>query len=156
MARRRRPADADALLDADEDNHFPAPRLRRRSRGDTGERETLLNLIRDVPNFVKLLYRLARDSRVSMLDKGLVLAAIGYILLPADLVPDEIPYLGHVDDVVLLALAVDRLLRHAGVDVLLDHWDGDPASLETLIALLDRAGSLLPDRLLGLLHLRSA
>lgn len=115
-----------------------------------------MNLVRDVPHFAKLFYRLALDPRVSRLDKGLVLAALGYILLPSDLIPDEIPYLGHVDDVFLLALAVDRLLRHAGVDVLLDHWDGDPASLEAVIALLDRAGSFLPDRVLNLLHLRSS
>jgi uncharacterized membrane protein YkvA (DUF1232 family) len=149
----RAPED-ETLLEAEDENDFPAPRLRRRARAETGDRETVMHLIRDVPHFAKLFYRLARDPRVSRLDKGLVLAALGYILLPEDLIPDEIPYLGHVDDVFLLALAFDRLLRHAGIDVLLDHWDGDPASLEMVIAALDRAGSILPDRLMSLLPFR--
>lgn len=120
------------------------PRLRRRGRAEVADRETLKQLIRDIPNFLKLLYRLYRDPRVAGIDKGIVLATIGYILMPLDVVPDAIPFLGQVDDIYLLALALDRLLNNAGIDVLLDHWDGDVGSLEAAIAALDRAGAVLP------------
>ncbi|HEX8696190.1 MAG TPA: YkvA family protein [Longimicrobium sp.] len=130
-----------------------APRLRRR-RGPAGERESLRTLVRDIPNFVKLLGRLAKDPRVSAADKAIVLAAIAYLFIPADVIPDWIPALGEVEDVFLLALALSRLLNNAGIDVLMDHWDGDVASLETALAALDRASSFLPEPVRGLLGRR--
>ncbi len=140
----------------DEPAPVAAPRLRRRSRGaETGSRETVKQLIRDLPSFVKLLYRLARDPRVSRVDKALVLATVAYVLTPIDLIPDVIPFLGQVDDVYLLALVLDRLLNNAGIDLLLEHWDGDEASLEMAIAGLDKAGSFLPEPVRRLLHQRA-
>jgi uncharacterized membrane protein YkvA (DUF1232 family) len=128
------------------------PRLRRRSRGESADRDTLMHLVRDIPKFLKLLVRLYRDARVSRVDKGIVLATMAYIVMPLDLVPDWIPFLGQVDDIYLLALALDRLLNNAGIEVLLDHWEGEVSSLETLIAALDRAGSFLPEPVRALLH----
>lgn len=141
--------------DAAEGGGIPAPRLRRGTRvAEGGDRETIKGLIRDIPNFLKLFARLVRDPRVSTLDKGLVVATIGYLVMPLDLIPDVIPFLGQVDDVYLLALALDRLLNNAGVDVLLDHWDGEVSSLEAAIAALDKAGSFLPERVRTLLGQR--
>ena len=122
------------------------PRLRRRGRSDARDREVLKQLIRDIPSFLKLLGRLARDPRVSRVDKAIVLATIGYLLMPTDFIPDYIPFLGQVDDIYLLALALDRLMNNAGIDLLLEHWDGDVGSLEAAVAALDRAGSFLPSQ----------
>jgi len=72
------------------------------------------------------------DRRVSSVNKLLVAGAIAYIVTPVDLVPDFIPFLGQVDDVYLLILALRRLLRNAGSAVLLAHWSGDPAQLRDL------------------------
>lgn len=134
---------------------IPAPRLRRGERAaDTSDMDTIKGLIRDIPNFLKLLFRLARDPRVSAVDKGIVVATIAYLLTPFDLIPDFIPFLGQADDIYLLALALDRLLNNAGTDVLLDHWDGEVSSLEAAIAALDKAGSFLPERVRSLLGQR--
>lgn len=136
----------------EEDSPIPRPRLRRRIRGVSADRETVKGLIRAIPNFLRLLWRLYFDPRVSKLDKGIVLATIGYIVVPLDLIPDFLPFLGQVDDIYLLALALDRLLNNAGIDVLLDHWEGDVSSLETAIAALDKAGSFLPEQIRSVLH----
>lgn len=153
----------DELLDddtgTDEDAaataRIPAPRLRRGARAaDTGDMDTVKGLIRDIPNFLKLLFRLARDPRISAVDKGIVVATIAYLLTPFDLIPDFIPFLGQADDIYLLALALDRLLNNAGIDVLLDHWDGEVSSLEAAIAALDKVGSFLPERVRSLLGQR--
>jgi uncharacterized membrane protein YkvA (DUF1232 family) len=61
-----------------------------------------------------------------------VAGAIAYIVMPVDLIPDYIPFLGEVDDVFLLVLALRRLLQNAGRAVVLSHWDGDPADLRDL------------------------
>ena len=125
-----------------------APRLRRgKSGGREGgmSRETVKAIVRDVPSFVKLLAGLARDPRVSTVDKAVVGVVVAYMVTPADLIPDfAVPVLGQLDDVYLLALALSRLLNNAGVEVILDHWDGEMASLEAVLSALDRAGSLLP------------
>lgn len=135
------------------------PRLRRRGHKETPgrisgrkDREVAKQLIRDLPKFMKLLWGLYRDSRVSRVDKGLVIATIAYVLMPMDLIPDYIPILGQMDDLYLMALALDRLLNNAGVDILLEHWEGEIASLETAITALDRAGSFLPDQVRSLLN----
>lgn len=142
----------DDLAEDHEDLPIQRPRLRR--RGEHRDRENIKQLIRDIPNFLKLLGRLARDPRVSKVDKALVLATIGYILMPMDLIPDFLPFIGQVDDIYLLALALDRLLNNAGVDLLLEHWDGDVGSLEAAIAALDKAGSFLPAPIRSLLRQR--
>lgn len=136
-------------LDLGDEEPLPIqrPRLRRRARSDVRDREAVKQLIRDIPAFVKLLGRLARDPRVSKVDKAIVLTTIGYIVMPADFIPDFIPFLGQIDDIYLLALALDRLLNNAGIDLLLEHWDGDVGSLETAIAALDKAGSFLPQQI---------
>jgi uncharacterized membrane protein YkvA (DUF1232 family) len=98
----------------------------------TGAKRTVMYYIRQLPQYVKLLGGLATDPRVSMIDKMFVLGAIAYIIMPLDLIPDFIPFLGEVDDVYLLMLALQRLIANAGRPVLLDHWGGDPADLADL------------------------
>jgi uncharacterized membrane protein YkvA (DUF1232 family) len=153
--------DGDEPLEQEETPPVQAPRLRRFRRdreagsggGGGGRGDTMRQVLRDLPSFAKLLGRLAVDPRVSRLDKAIVLAALGYMLMPVDLLPD-LPVIGQVDDVYLIALALDRLLNNAGIDVLLDHWDGDPESLEAALAALDRAGSFLPAGIRSLLGQR--
>jgi uncharacterized membrane protein YkvA (DUF1232 family) len=137
-----------SILDDDEDAPVRAAAAPRRGgRGDRGglSREALLGLVRDLPNFAKLLARLATDRRVSKVDKAIVGAVLVYFVSPIDLIPDwVVPVVGQMEDIYLLALALSRLVNNAGIDVLLDHWDGEPASLEAALGVLDRAGSVLP------------
>jgi uncharacterized membrane protein YkvA (DUF1232 family) len=92
----------------------------------------VLGVIKHLPDYLRLLAGLMRDPRVSKLDRGLVVAAAAYIVLPLDFIPDVIPFLGEVDDVFLLVLALRRLVDRAGRQVLLDHWPGDPGALADL------------------------
>jgi uncharacterized membrane protein YkvA (DUF1232 family) len=131
----------------------PAPRLRRQA--PPAERELVLQLVHDLPDFVRLLYRLARDPRVRTLDKGIVLLALGYLAWPHDAIPDPIPLVGRLDDLLVLALALHRLLANAGTEVILDHWEGSPRSLELALGALDALGGLLPGRLQQLLSGRA-
>ena len=112
----------------------------------TGARRTVMAAISELPHYVRLLWGLARDSRVAMVDKFLVVAAALYIVSPIDVIPDFIPFLGQVDDLYLLLLAMQRMVSRAGRDVLRDHWTGAKASLNdlNLAATLAAAAFFLP------------
>jgi len=121
------------------------PSARTRSRN----KRTVLGAIGQIPNFLRLLYGLVTDRRVDPVDKLLVAGAIGYVIMPMDLIPDFIPFIGEVDDVFVLTLAIRRLMQNAGRTVLLDHWMGDPDELADLNLqnMLGAAAFFLPRRL---------
>jgi uncharacterized membrane protein YkvA (DUF1232 family) len=103
------------------------PRVRRSS---VRPRRTVRAAIRRLPAYLRLLGRLMRDARVSRLDRFLVVATIAYVINPFDFLPDVIPFVGQIDDVFLLVIALTRLVEQAGRDVLLDNWDGAPEELD--------------------------
>jgi uncharacterized membrane protein YkvA (DUF1232 family) len=120
--RRRTPDEASRSSTAKERSRSPR----------TGAKRTVLHYIRQLPHFLRLLFGLVTDPRVAMVDKLLVFGAIAYIVTPIDLIPDFIPFIGEVDDVYLLVIALQRLISNAGRIVLLDHWGGDAEDLADL------------------------
>lgn len=112
----------------------------------TGAKRTVIYYMRQLPSYMRLLGGLLMDRRVSMVDKLLVAGAMAYIAMPVDLIPDFIPFIGEVDDVFVLVLALQRLIANAGRNVLLAHWSGaieDLADLN-LEAVLAAAAFFLP------------
>ena len=97
----------------------------------TGVKRTLVDVIKQIPAYLRLLGGLLTDRRVSGVDKLLVAGAIVYIVSPMDLLPDFVPFLGEVDDVFLLVLALQRLIANAGRRVVADYWVGSLADLST-------------------------
>ncbi|MBN1425985.1 DUF1232 domain-containing protein [Candidatus Fermentibacteria bacterium] len=53
---------------------------------------------------------MAGDPRTPWLPRALLVAAVGYLVSPIDLIPDFVPVLGHVDDVVIVGLLVGLAL----------------------------------------------
>lgn len=120
--------------------------------GKPGSLAKIRRLLTGVPAFGKLLYRLLGDDRVSLLDKVIFGAALVYLFVPVDLVPDWLPALGQLDDLLVVGVTLDRLLHRTDEAVLAEHWDGDGASLAALKSLLDRAVGVLPGWARGLLR----
>ena len=101
-----------------------AARTRTAAAPRTGARRTVMYYIKQLPAYLRLLGGLLTDRRVNSIDKLLVAGAIAYIAMPIDFIPDFIPFLGEVDDVFLLVIALQRLVANAGRPVLLSHWSG--------------------------------
>jgi uncharacterized membrane protein YkvA (DUF1232 family) len=64
-----------------------------------------------MPLYGRLLLSLAMDSRVPPSRKALLALAAAYVISPWDLVPDRLPLIGGLDDVVVVVLAVDAFLE---------------------------------------------
>ena len=56
-----------------------------------------------------------------------------WVLSPIDLLPEFLPVIGPLDDVVVVALALRYAARRVPPDVLLEAWPGEPRLLERLI-----------------------
>lgn len=99
-----------------------------------------------LPNMFVLLGRLLKDSRVPLAEKALFAAAVVYVIMPLDFIPDVFPFIGQVDDIYLVALTLLRLLNRTDETVVRENWSGggDIVSLANSIAGI--APMLLPKR----------
>ena len=73
----------------------------------------------------RLLWRLTLDRRVPLPLKMLLPAALAYIILPFDVVPDFLPFgIGRIDDLLVFILAVVLFIALAPRDVVAEHLTG--------------------------------
>ena len=107
----------------------------------------LKSVIRLIPNFLKLLFRLFKDSRVPLAEKAMLVGAIVYVISPLDLIPDVIPFIGQVDDLYLVSLVVLRLLARTDESVLHEHWDGRGDLASVVNKIVRAAQYVLPKRM---------
>jgi len=97
-----------------------------------------------IPNYLKLLYRLTRDNRVKTAEKALLLATAAYVVSPVDFLPDFIPFVGQIDDVLLVALVLKRFMNSISPQVLYQHWDGRADLLRNIEQVLSWSRFFLP------------
>ncbi len=100
----------------------------------TGERKepqppSTLSLL---PRLGLFLYHLAREPRVPWTVKAAVVGMAAYLASPIDLLPDWIPGVGYLDDVLLVAVVVNYIFAKIPEDVLIEHWGEDIESLRRL------------------------
>ena len=98
-----------------------------------------------IPNLAKLLARLMRDPRVPIRRKVFVASVALYVVSPIDLVPDFVVGFGKIDDVILISLAVDHLMRNIDNEIILEHWDGSVDALDLVRSVFAWAADILPD-----------
>lgn len=96
------------------------------------------------PRLVKLVWRLARDPRVPARAKAVLFVLVGYLASPVDLIPDFIPGLGQLDDLVIAAFALDQILNRVPDEVVRQHWDGDEDVLDVVRNILDISTAFIP------------
>ena len=67
------------------------------------------------------LYLASRDPRVPWYAKALAIVIVGYAISPIDLIPDFIPVLGYLDDVILVPLGILLVIRLIPADIIAQH-----------------------------------
>ena len=81
----------------------------------------VLQLFYHLPKFFKLFWRLLGDTRVPWKPKIMLLAVAVYFLMPFDVVPDFIPGLGQIDDLVLIYLGLQAFIRFCPQPIVREH-----------------------------------
>jgi uncharacterized membrane protein YkvA (DUF1232 family) len=79
------------------------------------------SLFRDLIQQAKLAYNLMLDPRVNPLTKLIPVAAVAYLILPTDVVPDFLPVLGQLDDVAILLFGLRLFFEFAPPGVVEEH-----------------------------------
>ena len=86
-----------------------------------------------LPDCVTTVRRLRRDPRVPRRAKVAVAVAGLWVLSPVDLIPEFLPVIGPLDDVVIVALALRYAARRVPPEVLFQAWPGDPSVMARLL-----------------------
>ncbi|QYD68772.1 DUF1232 domain-containing protein [Paraburkholderia edwinii] len=83
--------------------------------------DKLKDWARSIKRDAHALYLAARDPRVPWYAKALALCVAGYALSPIDLIPDFIPVLGYLDDVILVPLGIWAVVKLIPTSILAEH-----------------------------------
>ncbi len=110
-------------------------------------RARLKSLLMFIPNMVLLCGRLLTDARVPKTEKALVAGAIVYAIVPLDLIPDVIPFVGQIDDAYLIAITLLRLIDRTDPKIVREHWNGGGDIVELVEMLATMTAKLLPPRI---------
>ncbi|PND57483.1 hypothetical protein CRM90_12315 [Mycobacterium sp. ENV421] len=92
----------------------------------------ITDLLRLLPDTVRLLKRLAADRQLPRRIRVVLAGVLIFLASPIDLIPDFIPVLGYADDVIITALALRWVTRTAAPEALARHWPGTPDGLAAL------------------------
>lgn len=126
------------------DQTTPTTDLDRTSSGPAGNQTDIKEYLMLVPRLGKLLWRLARDPRVPARTKATLFLLGGYIASPIDVIPDALPGIGQLDDIAIIAFALDQMLNRVPEDIVREHWDGDEDILQVVKEILDISTAFVP------------
>jgi uncharacterized membrane protein YkvA (DUF1232 family) len=93
-------------------------------------------LVRIIPEVLRLLRSLVRDGQTPLDVRLVLIGLVAWILSPIDLIPEFIPVLGPLDDVVVAIVALRFVQRRVGVDELRGRWQGSPEGFALLVRVI--------------------
>jgi uncharacterized membrane protein YkvA (DUF1232 family) len=99
-------------------------------------RDAALEAIRLVPDILALGARLAADRDTPRSAKVALAVLVIWLASPIDLIPEFVPVLGPLDDIVVAAIVLRWVGRRVGVDRLRAGWRGTDASFERVLRLI--------------------
>lgn len=122
----------------------PGDELELPSHAAPGAQTELKEYLFLLPRLAKLIWRLTRDPRVPARAKATLVILGAYLVSPVDLIPDFIPGLGQLDDIVIAAFALDQILNRIPDHLVHEHWDGDEDVLDLVREILDISTAFMP------------
>ena len=102
-----------------------------------------------LPDFMILFSRVLTDKRVSRKQKFVLACILGYIVMPLDLIPDFIPGLGFMDDLIIAIYGVHYLLSEIDREIIKELWPGKENLLDKINLLIYRINTTIYSPLLS-------
>ena len=96
-------------------------------------------LIAVIPDVLRLLRSVVGDRSAPVDVRLVLIGLVAWILSPIDLIPEFIPGIGPLDDVVVAIVAFRYVRRRVGVDDLRSRWRGTDAGFELLLRVIGHA-----------------
>jgi uncharacterized membrane protein YkvA (DUF1232 family) len=106
----------------------------------------LARILVKLPTYLRLVWGMMRDPRTPIGLKAILVAALAYVAMPVDLIPDVIPILGQADDLTVLLITLDLFIHNAPADVRAEHAQRARSGTADLDRDLGRLRALLGDR----------
>ncbi|GEM_PF-3787446 len=108
-----------------------------------------------LPDLAHLTVRLLLDSRVDPAIKGRLLMGMSYLILPLDFIPDFIPCVGLIDDLLVLSVILNRTINQGSPELkamIQEHWAGSKDvfdQVRRIIAVMNEVAAQIPRSLLA-------
>ncbi|MQA86987.1 MAG: DUF1232 domain-containing protein [Streptosporangiales bacterium] len=93
---------------------------------------SLVDGLRLLPDLLRLLRGLAAERSLPWTVRARVWLALAWVINPLDLVPEFLPVIGLVDEIIVVTVLLRSVIRRAGPEVLQRHWPGTPQGLAVL------------------------
>jgi uncharacterized membrane protein YkvA (DUF1232 family) len=104
-------------------------------------------LLRALPDIARLIGGLAFDPLLPRAAKIALGAAVLYLANPIDLLPDFVPFLGYLDDLLLAAVLLDGILNYVDRRLVLKYWPGTELTLDRVARAAHVLAAWVPARL---------
>jgi len=99
-------------------------------------RELAMPALRALPDIVRLARRLMVDPRTPLRHRIALIVLIVWLVSPIDLLPEFLPGIGPLDDIVAAAVILGWIGRQTGRARLEEHWPGDSAGFGVVARML--------------------
>lgn len=100
------------------------------------------NYIAAIPDVFYLIVRLTFDTRVSSSAKLKLAGAVAYTIAPIDIVPDFIPAVGWLDDLIVSVTLLNRALDEIDPSIVDEYWLGEGKVYDFIKMVLDKGDKL--------------
>lgn len=99
-------------------------------------RATVIDVVRLLPDLVRLAARLVRDPGTPRSSRLALAGLAVWIASPIDLIPEFVPVIGPLDDIVVATIVLRWVGRRVGEDALRTHWPGTSDGFDLVLRLL--------------------
>lgn len=90
-----------------------------------------------IPDIAALIFRLLKDDRVSLKMKMYLSASVAYISCPIDLIPDNIPLIGKIDDIGVAVFILHKIINDIPIQIIAENWEGKIDLISSIQYLID-------------------
>ena len=95
-------------------------------------------LLAVVPDVLRLIRTLIADRSVPIDVRAVLVGLLAWIISPIDLIPEFIPGIGPLDDVIVAVVAFRYVRRRVGIEGLRGRWRGSQAGFDLLLRVIGR------------------